>query len=62
MTQARRRAKAKPSGCPRSINLRKSGDGMRFRDISDYLAQATGLPDAIGAIGQTHPAPGHTGR
>ncbi len=44
------------------VNLRKSGDGMRFRDISDYLAQATGLPGASCAIGQADPAPGPPGR
>jgi Fe-S oxidoreductase len=34
------------------VNLRKSGDGMRFQDISDYLAQAAGLSGATRAPGQ----------
>jgi len=34
------------------VNLRKSADGMRFQDISDYLAQAAGLPGATRAPGQ----------
>ena len=45
------------------VNLRKAGDGMRFRDISDYLVQATAPPlDASGTAERPTPAPRHTGR
>ena len=45
------------------VNLRKSGDGMRFRDISDYLVQAaTPLPDASDMVRQPGLAPGSSGR
>ena len=26
------------------VNLRKAGDGMRFRDISEYLVEASAPP------------------
>ncbi len=45
------------------VNLRKQGDGMRFRDISEYLVQAAApLPDASDTVIQPGRAPGPSGR
>ena len=44
------------------VNLRKAGDGMRFRDISGYLARAAGIPGATGTAGQADPPPAPGGR
>jgi Fe-S oxidoreductase len=45
------------------VNLRKSADGMRFRDISEYLIEASAPPPEAGcATGQSDPDPGHSGR
>jgi hypothetical protein len=40
------------------VNLHKSGDGMRFRDISDYLVEASARPTAASPTGiPLEPAP-----
>ena len=45
------------------VNLRKSADGMRFRDISEYLVEAGArLPDASGQAEQAEPVRAHPGR
>jgi Fe-S oxidoreductase len=45
------------------VNLRKAGDGMRFRDISEYLVQAAApLPDPSDTVGQSGPTPALSGR
>jgi Fe-S oxidoreductase len=45
------------------VNLRKAADGMRFRDISDYLIEATAPPsDPDCALGPPDPADGRSGR
>ncbi len=45
------------------VNLRKSADGMRFRDISEYLIEASApLSDANQASGQPDLTPGLAGR
>ena len=45
------------------VNLRKSADGMRFRDISEYLAEASAPPRTRGsASGKPDPAAAVIGR
>jgi Fe-S oxidoreductase len=45
------------------VNLRKAADGMRFRDISEYLVEASAPPrDAGGAARRHGPTSGPTGR
>jgi Fe-S oxidoreductase len=44
------------------VNLRKSADGMRFRDISEYLIEASAPPPETCPTGQPDPAPGLSGR
>ncbi len=45
------------------VNLRKSADGMRFRDISEYLVEASAPPPDTGsASGKPDPAAAVSGR
>jgi Fe-S oxidoreductase len=45
------------------VNLRKSADGMRFRDISDHLVEASARPEAASrAVVAPGPAPAVAGR
>ncbi len=45
------------------VNLRKAADGIRFRDISEYLVEASAPPpDATSAVRRPGPASGRAGR